>query len=694
MRRLLGALAAFCLLFLAGSQAVAHGKPDILYPDDKAQVHNNEVLVKFTVGVQAVTPFGSNTEPLREWPAIHKVTGLPTSDMLSFFATQAGVEWAAPNYLAYAQQDPVDIGEPWSSESEAGIAATTNDQYLDQQYSLDAMDVFEAWDRSRGDGVVIGIVDSGATFNHADLAGKFVSRGRDYINNDDDASDDQGHGTHVAGIAAAATNNTIGIAGVGYNARFLMCKGLSAGGSGPLDAVSNCVKWLADQPNVKIINMSLGCACPHPIHAEYVNYAWNKGILVVAAAGNSNEGVTRFYPAAEPNALAVGATNRNNQKASFSNYGPNVDVMAPGEGILSTVRTGGYESWNGTSMAAPNASGVAALVAAANPGISAAALRAKLENTTTDLGPAGRDNIYGLGLLNAARAVGSSVAPTVTPGPSVTPRPTNPPSNDFTAEVERLINERRAEHGLPPLRIDRRLGDAAAFHNDWMARNGCFSHNCPNEPPPLTRMRNAGYPAVSGGENIAAGYTSPLATVNAWMNSPGHRAAILNTTWPDLGCHYLAAPNTYYRHYWTCNFARSNEGPPPTPRPTFQPSPAPSATMTQQPTVLPPTATVVTPTVEPTRVLPPRTPTVSITAQPRRLSLVVVDGNAPLDVRTRMADLGRKWRGQGVNYWTVQDQPAADQYAQLYAYTSAGARSEFEAFCAQYRGTGVECRYE
>lgn len=722
MRRIL-AIVALALLVITASDTQAH-------TPIQSDAETGEVLVKFAPGAAMAMPQDASATPLAEWPNIYKITGSSTQGLLQFYATQAGVVWAAPNYQAFAQDDPADTGVPYFSfpdglpadlpdamrpfVTEANITATVNDPLSGQQYSLDRMQVYTAWDRSKGDGVVVGIVDSGTTFSHPDLQGKFVSRGKDYINNDDDATDDQGHGTHVSGIIAAATNNNTGISGVGYNAKFLMCKGLGANGSGGLDVVANCVKWLADQ-GVKIINMSLGCKCPHPIHEEYVNYAWSKGAVVIAAAGNDGDGVNRFYPASVDNAIGICATDRNDNKSAFSNYGPNVDLCAPGSSILSTVRTGGYEAWDGTSMAAPNASGVAALVLAANPGMTNVQLRQRLESTADDLGAPGRDNIYGSGRINAARAVGNSTAPTPTPGPTQpapTVQPTSPPSNNFEDEVERLINIERANNGLGPLRHDDRLRRASRFHNEWMDLNNCFAHNCPGEPDVFQRMRNAGYPVVSGGENIGAGYRTPAEMVAGWMASPGHRAAILNTYWPDLGCAYRYAANNYRRHFWTCDFGRSNEAPQPTAAPTQTrvptgtalPTGVPSRTPTPRPTqtALPTTTVAPTQTRVPTGTalptgVPSRTPT---TAPPtpvpgRSLWLVFVDGSVDISVRAAFADLARRWRYGSIQYWTVQDSPAADQYVQLYAYTAAQARADFEAFCAQYDSlAGVDCRYQ
>lgn len=504
-------------------------------------------------------------------------------DLLSVYNSLPEVEYAEPNFIAYAQ--PVErVGPAMTREEVWPNATSVNDPQANQQYSLSKMQVYDAWDVTKGDGVVIAVLDTGYDFTHPDLQGKYVSRGKDFINRDDDATDDQGHGTHVAGIAAGLTNNGVGIAGVGYNAKILPGKVLGANGSGDFGAIANGITWAADQ-GVKVINMSLGGAYGSATLENAVNYAWNKGVVVVCAAGNSSTS-TPHYPAGYTNCISIIATDANDKRGSFSNYGSSADLSAPGVAILSTVRGGRYESWNGTSMASPNAAGVAALVAAAHPDWTNAQIRAALENTADNIGSAFD---YGKGRVNAARAVSSGPVTPPTPGPSPTnrpnattvpsPSPTTAPSNDYELETIRLINVQRASNGLPALEIDSRLMDAADFHNRWMLDNNCFNHQCPGEPDPFQRMRNAGYPLLSGSENIGNGYQRPSDMVTGWMNSSGHKANILGN-WAHIGCGFLQGPSgSYTQRYWTCNFARPSGS-----APTFTPTRAPNqATSTPTP---------------------------------------------------------------------------------------------------------------
>ena len=529
-----------------------------------------------------------------------------TVDLLNVYNSLPEVEYAEPNFIAWASPDS-PAGPVLTAEMLRPEALTTNDPMANQQYSLTRMSVAQAWDVTRGDNVVVAVLDTGADFTHPDLMGKFVDSGRDFVNNDNDATDDHGHGTHVSGIIGASTNNGVGIAGVGYNVKILPGKVLSSTGSGNHGQIASAITWAADR-GVKVINMSLGGPSGSATLEQAINYAWSKGVVVIAAAGNEGTG-TPTYPASYANVIGICATDSSDKKTSFSNYGVNVDLCAPGASILSTVRGARYESWNGTSMAAPNASGVAALVASAHPEWNNVQIRQALENTADVLGDA---NTYGHGRINAARAVGSA-PPNPNPPPTPTRTATPPvyatpvrtatpstPGGDYTQQIVTLINQARADNGLPALRYDSRLQDAADFHNRWMRDYNCFSHNCPGEPDVMTRMRNAGYPVLSGGENIGKGYQTPQDMMNGWMGSSGHRAAILNTYWPDIGCGYLRGPSGYaWDSYWSCEFASGGSTQPaptrtPVPTATRTPisNPPPSPTPTRTPV---PTSTVPAP---------------------------------------------------------------------------------------------------
>ena len=297
--------------------------------------------------------------------------------------TRDGVDKAALDAVAvWVETDGmVQVDAPPAADIDGVIASTVNDPRAGEQYSLSRMAVPQAWDTARGDGIVIAVVDSGVDFDHHDLTGKAVSRGRDLVDNDNDATDTHGHGTHVASIAAAATDNGVGMAGVGYAARLLPVRVLGVNGSGGTATIAEGIAWAADN-GARVINLSLGSSYPSQTLQAAVEYAAGKGALVVCAAGN-NGNSQPLYPAAYPACLAVGATDSADRLAGFSNRGAAwVDVAAPGAGVLGALRGGGWQAWDGTSMAAGQVSGVAALVWSAHPTWTAAQVRQAIETTT------------------------------------------------------------------------------------------------------------------------------------------------------------------------------------------------------------------------------------------------------------------------------------------------------------------------
>jgi thermitase len=272
-----------------------------------------------------------------------------------------------------------------------------NDPRVGDQYALDRIRAFRAWEYSRGGEVDIAVVDSGVDQNHPDI-GK-ISGQIDFVENDSIADDDSGHGTHVAGIAGALTGNGTGIAGACPSCRLLIAKVLPADGVGTLEDVIDGIIWSADN-GAEVINLSLGHYGTSTAEEDAVNYAWNKGAVVAGAAGNDSTN-QRFYPAAYTNAIAVSATNQDDRLASFSNYGGWIDLAAPGVGVLSTVPDDyGYVS--GTSMATPHVSALAGLISA--QGYSASQIRNRMETTAADLGPNGKDVGFGYGRIDAYRA--------------------------------------------------------------------------------------------------------------------------------------------------------------------------------------------------------------------------------------------------------------------------------------------------
>ncbi|MFU8854683.1 S8 family serine peptidase [Micromonospora sp. SL1-18] len=275
--------------------------------------------------------------------------------------------------------------------------------YGDQSY-LNTVRLPQAWDRTTGStGQIIAVVDTGVNINHPDLKGRTVT-GYNAINPSALPADDNGHGTMVAGIAAANTNNGIGVAGAAWTARIMPIKVLRANGSGYDSEIARGVVWAADH-GAKIINMSLGGPGDNTALHDAIRYATGKGAVVVVAAGNDGDGRAQ-YPAAYSEVIAVAATDASGRLTDFSSYGDWIDVAAPGTDIVSTGLGSNYYIGDGTSFSAPIVSGTVALVRTIYPSMTSAQVLARIRNTARDAGPRGIDPYYGYGILDAYAAVG------------------------------------------------------------------------------------------------------------------------------------------------------------------------------------------------------------------------------------------------------------------------------------------------
>lgn len=263
----------------------------------------------------------------------------------------------------------------------------------------------KVWSVTTGGNVRVAVLDTGVDDTHPDLAGTLVSK-YNFINDTSTAVDGHGHGTHVAGTVLALQNGS-GMQGASYEAKVLAGKVLADDGVGYLSDVVEGINW-AVAGGAKIVNLSLGTTYDSKLLEDTVNQAASRGVIVVAAAGNT--GGTMLYPAAYSSVLSVGATDSNNNLASFSARG--ATVVAPGVGITSTLPGNRYASWSGTSMAAPHVSAAAALLIAAGE----ADVKDKLRSFATDLGDPGVDYKYGYGLINleSSLAAPDNLPPVVT----------------------------------------------------------------------------------------------------------------------------------------------------------------------------------------------------------------------------------------------------------------------------------------
>jgi subtilisin family serine protease len=304
-----------------------------------------------------------------------------------------GVRWAEPEVTFHADAAP-------------------SDPLLRRQWGLAKIGAPRAWDREVGTSnpVTVAILDTGIAFGHPDLQGR-TAAGLDVVNNDTDPVDDQFHGTHVAGIVGAATDNRVGVAGVSWGAKLLAEKVLNSKGSGGTCGIAAAMVHAVTN-GAKVLNLSLGsttAACPAVI-TEAVAYATKRGALVLASSGNkAQSGNPVQYPAGCDGVVAVGATDVHDKAAKFSTHHPYVALSAPGVDVLSTYRgsngSSEYAILSGTSMATPYAAGLAALLFAAHPDWTPAQVTARMEGTASDLGPRGRDEWFGYGRIDARRAL-------------------------------------------------------------------------------------------------------------------------------------------------------------------------------------------------------------------------------------------------------------------------------------------------
>ena len=395
----------------------------------------DEIIVKFKDDVKEDViskiheKFGSSSvfkSKLLKFERIKLPAGKNVAQMVELYKNIPLVEYAEPNYVANALMVP-------------------NDPYFSFQWNLynsqfGGIKATEAWDISTGSNVIVAIIDTGVAYENycqgngstmkcyylaPDLAGTNFVQGYDFVNLDNHSNDDNSHGTHVAGTIAQTTNNNLGVAGVAFNAKIMPVKVLDKSGSGFYSWIADGVIYAADH-GAKVISLSLGGPSPSTALENALAYAYNKGVTIVAAAGNDGAGGPASYPAAYDNyVIAVAATRFDEARSYYSTTGSYVNVAAPGgdlnvdqnndgygDGVLqqtfnpTTKNTNDFAYWffQGTSMATPHVSGVVALLIA-NGKTNPADVREALEKTAKDKGSAGWDPEYGWGIIDAKAAL-------------------------------------------------------------------------------------------------------------------------------------------------------------------------------------------------------------------------------------------------------------------------------------------------
>jgi len=400
--------------------------------DSKQKYVSDEIVVRFKNAAKESqidklnAKFGaSEIKETKRFRRLKVSKGKNILDLLKMYKNDPNVEYAEPNYFAYALMSP-------------------NDPLFHYQWNLNSsefggINAEKAWDISTGSGVVVAVIDTGIAFEDycfgskrrptcyykaPDLANTCFVPGIDIVNNDLHPNDDHFHGTLVAGVVAQSTNNNMGVAGVAYDSCLMPVKVLDKSGGGTYADIAEGIIWAADH-GAQVISLSLGGTSGSQVLKDAVSYADSKSVIIVAAMGNDGEDLL-IYPAAYEEVIAVGATQFDKSLAPYSNYGPTVDIVAPGgnknvdqnkdgkpDGIIQNTfdpelrdpRYFGYFSLTGTSLATPHVSGIAALIIAYGNANTPDEVRAALEETANDLGAPGRDDVFGYGLVDADAAL-------------------------------------------------------------------------------------------------------------------------------------------------------------------------------------------------------------------------------------------------------------------------------------------------
>ena len=393
-----------CLAFF-GSGIAAAGD-DAAAPDPRFA--DGRVLVRYLPGTSAAEQ--GEVERGQDAQRISEIAALGVAVLAVPEGAEARVVTALSRSgkVEYAERDGIAVAD-------APASSATNDPYLSQQWGLLKIGTPTAWGTTTGSSsVIVAVIDTGADLAHPDLKGRFTA-GYDFVNNDRDPSDDQGHGTATSGIVGAATNNSTGIAGMCWTCTLMPIKALNSSGSGSYSTIANAVTWAADN-GADVINLSLGGSTDSSTLHSAVTYARNKGIVIVGSAGNN--GTTALtYPGSYSEVLSVAGSTSNDGLYSWSTYGSWVKVAAPGCDYT-TARGGGYNSsFCGTSAAAPVVSGMVGLMRAANPGATVSQIESAVTSTAVPIGSVVRH-----GRVDAAAAV-AAVA-TTSPTPETSPEPT------------------------------------------------------------------------------------------------------------------------------------------------------------------------------------------------------------------------------------------------------------------------------
>lgn len=323
---------------------------------------------------------------------------LTTEELIAYFKSKWNPIFVEPHYLYLTNELPE---EPISE----GTIVPNDTLYSKYQWNLPQIATESGWNVSKGSNdIVVAVIDTGVQIDHPDLQGRLVE-GVNVVDPSSPPEDDVGHGTHVAGIISAAVNNGEGVAGMTWYTKIMPIKALDSTGAGSTYSVAEGILWAVDH-GANVINMSLGNYAEAEFLHDALKYAFDRGVVLVAASGNDNTDRPGF-PAAYPEVLAVAATDPDQTRAEYSNYGDYIDIAAPGTSIPSTYPGSRYAALSGTSMASPHVAALASLVRAVNPQLSNEEVMNVLRRTAKDLGQEGKDDDFGYGEIDVKTALQS-----------------------------------------------------------------------------------------------------------------------------------------------------------------------------------------------------------------------------------------------------------------------------------------------
>ncbi|MBL8315826.1 MAG: S8 family serine peptidase [Rubrivivax sp.] len=396
-----------------------------------------------------------------------------------------------------------------------------NDPYAGSAWHLSKIGAPTAWDVSVGSGVTVAVLDSGVDPTHPDLSTRLVP-GWNFYDNNSNTSDVYGHGTQVAGGVAATINNSIGVASVAGQASIMPIRVTDTSGAGYTSMIANGLTYAADR-GVRVANISFANQPSRSAVVSAAQYMKDKGGLVFVAAGNS--GISEpFTPTTSM--IPVSATDGNDVKASWSSYGSYVALSAPGVGIYTTTRGGGYTAASGTSIATPVAAGVAALTMAARPSLKNTEVESILFSSATDLGTAGRDTYYGHGRVDAGRSVSAALSFVSTADTQAPTVAIAAPLGSATVSGTTTVDVTAADN-VGVSRVDL-LVNGAKFATDTSAPFG-FSWNTTGVANGMASLVAVAYDAagnstssttvsINVANNVVADTTPPVVSINNPVN--------------------------------------------------------------------------------------------------------------------------------------------------------------------------------